>query len=182
MRTRGHALLLGLVIFLGVLGCGVTDTIVSNVVGGSKGSTVGSLWPDVPVIQGGQRLSLDMPLPMQLAIQGLIKASASGSDVNLDRFDWIAFSTSQTPEQVAAFYSVDRMSAAGWSSDKQLGCTSGSDTSGIGGAFCVFTRGKTGEKQTVLFIVLAQDNQSKQTQLFYVRLEGIVTATPTRSR
>lgn len=182
MKNKWQMLLLGLVVFAGLLGCGVTDTVLSNIVGGSKGNTVASLWSDVPPIQGAQKQSLDMPIAAQLAIQGMMKASASSSDVSLKQFDWIGFTTSQTPDQVAAFYTTDRMKAAGWDMQDQPGCGASAGALSGGEGFCVFGKGKPSEKQTVLFIVLAQDAKTKQTQVFYVRLEGIVTATPTPSR
>lgn len=181
MKRTIYILALGPALLFGLLACGVTDTVLSNVAGGSKGNTVANLWPDVPPIPGAQKLSLDLPLTMQLAIQGMIKASASSSDVNLSAFDWIAFTTAQTPDQVSAFYSLDRMKAAGWSSDNQMGCLGTTATTPVSGGFCIFSKGQPGQKQSVLFIVPAEDNQTKQTQVFYVRLEGIVTATPTRS-
>ncbi len=180
MNRKWPMLMFGL-FGLVLLSCGVTDTVISNVAGGSKGNTVASLWSDVPTIPGAQKQSLELPISMQLAIQGLIKASAASGDVNLDRFDWIAYTTSQTPVQVTALYSHERMLAAGWSSDNQPGCSSGSDTSGLGGGFCIFARGKAPEKQSVLFIILAQDESTKQTQVYYVRMDGNFTGTPTRS-
>ncbi len=188
MKTKLYAAFAALAIFFGLLGCGIIDQVLNNAVGGAiggaKGNTVSNLWSDVPPIQGAQKLSLDLPLTAQLMIQALIKTSASSQGGNIDSFDWIAFSTSQTPQQVAAFYTSQRMQAAGWKLDKdQPGCVSGSDTSGIGGAFCAFAKGKgtTSEKGAILFIVPVQDDQTKQTQVYYVRLEGIITGgTPSR--
>lgn len=188
MKNKLYAGLVATGIFFGLLGCGIIDQVVNNTVGGAiggaKGNTVSNLWSDVPPIQGAQKLALDLPLTVQVIIQGLIKASASSSDVQLDQFDWIAFSTNQTPQQIAAFYTVQRMTAAGWNMKDMPGCTASSDTSSSGG-FCVFAKGKgtANEKGTVLFVVLAQDDSTKQTQVYYVRLEGIaITSTPTRTR
>ncbi len=181
MKYKWSLFVLGLVVFGGMLGCGITDTVINNTVGGSKGNTVANLWSDVPAVPGAQKEALDLPIAMQVAIQGMIKASASSSDVKLDQFDWIAYTTTQTPQQVSAFYSTERMTSAGWTGTDQSGCTSGSDTTGTAG-FCVFGKGKTGQPQTILFVILAQDDKTKQTQIFYVRLEGIVTATPTRTK
>ncbi len=190
MKNKLFAGLIATAIFFGLLGCGIIDQVVNNTIGGAiggaKGNTISNLWSDVPPIQGAQKLQLDLPLTVQLGIQALIKTSAASEGGNIDSFDWIAFSTTQTPDQVAAFYSKQRMDSAGWKLDKdQPGCVSGSDTSGIGGAFCAFAKGKgtANEKASVLFIVPVQDDKTKQTQVFYVRLEGIIfEGTPTPKR
>ncbi len=181
MKNKRTVLLLGFLLIAGALGCGITDTVISNVVGGSMGNTVANLWADVPPLQGAQKQSLDLPVTAQLAIQGMLKASAASSEVGLDSFDWIAFTTNQTPQQVATFYNQDRMTSAGWNLKDAPGCTAGADASS-GGGFCMFGKGKgsASEKGSLLFIVLAQDDKTKQTQVFYVRLDGLVTATPTR--
>jgi hypothetical protein len=175
--------LIGLFAIMALLGCGLTDTLIANTVGGAKGNTVSSLWNDVPPLQGSQKLALDLPITMQVAIQGLIKASASNSNVQLDQFDWIAYSTSMTPQQVAAYYSNERMATAGWNLKDMPGCTAGSGDANVAGGFCVFGKGlaNTGNKGSMLFIVLGQDDKTKQTQVYYVRLEGLVgRATPSK--
>lgn len=190
MKNKFYAALIGGALFFGLLGCGIIDQVVNNTVGGAiggaKGNTVSNLWSDVPPIQGAQKQSLDLPLTVQLVIQTLIKTSAASEGGNIDSFDWIAYSTSQTPQQVADFYSTQRMTTAGWKLDKdQPGCVSGNDTGGVGGAFCAFAKGKgtSNEKASVLFIVPVQDDKTKQTQIFYVRLEGITFGgTPTPKR
>ncbi len=190
MKNKLYAGLVTTAIFFALLGCGIIDQVVNNTVGGAiggaKGNTVSNLWSDVPPIQGAQKLSLDLPLTVQLGIQALIKTSAASEGGSIDSFDWIAYTTNQTPQQVATFYSAQRMQGAGWKSDKdQPGCVSGNDTSGIGGAFCAFAKGKgtPNEKASVLFIVPVQDDKTKQTQVFYVRLEGITfEKTPTPKR
>lgn len=182
MKRKLQVFTLGALMLVGALGCGITDTILSNTVGGSKGNSVANLWSDVPSLPGAQKLALDLPVTMQLAIQGLMKASASTNEVELDKFDWIAYSTPQTPDQVTAYYSNDRMAAAGWNLKDQPGCNAGSDTSGLAGGFCIFGKGKATptDKAAVLFIILAQEDKTKQTQVYYVRLEGLVTKTPTK--
>lgn len=182
MKKKIQSIALGALVFLGLLGCGVTDTILNNAVGGSKGNTVANLWQDVPALPGAQKLALEMPLTVQLAIQAFMKTSASSSDVSLDQFDWIAYSIAQTPAQVTAYYTLDRMKAAGWNLEDEPGCAGGTDTSGVGGGFCLFGKGKATptDKSDVLIIFVAQDDKTKQTQVFYIRLAGIVTKTPTK--
>ena len=121
-------------------------------------------------------------MTVQLAIQALMKTSASSNEVSLDKFDWIAYSTPQTIDQVSAYYTKERMTALGWSATDQPGCNTGADTSGLAGGICVFAKGQAtpNDKGAVLFIVLGQDDKTKQTQVYYVRLEGVITKTPTK--
>lgn len=182
MKRKIRIVALGALVFFGMLGCSVTDTILNNTVGGSKGNSVANLWQDVPSLPGAQKLALDMPVTVQLAIQAFMKTSASSGDVSLDQFDWIAYSTPQTPDQVTAYYSLDRMTQQGWNLKDQPGCTGGTDTSGVGGGICLFGKGQATatNKGDVLVIFLAQDDKTKQTQVFYIRLAGIVNKTPTK--
>ena len=182
MKGKLQRVALGALVFFGLLGCGVTDTVLNNVVGGSKGNSVANLWSDVPPMPGSQKLALDLPVTVQLGIQALMKTSASSSDVSLDTFDWIAYSTPQTIDQVSAYYTKERMTALGWNATDQPGCNTGADTSGLAGGVCLFAKGKAtaNDKGAVLFVVLAQDDKTKQTQVYYVRLEGVITKTPTK--
>jgi len=184
MKKQFQFLALAFVAVIALLGCGLTDQLVANTVGGAKGNTVSNLWSDVPPIPGAQKQNIDLPITVQLAIQGLIKAGAASNEVQLDQFDWIAYSTTQTPQQVGAFYSKEKMTAAGWNAKDAGGCSIGGDANG-GGGICAFGKGKAtaNEKGSGLFIILAQDDKTKQTQVYFVRLEGIViTATPTKTR
>jgi hypothetical protein len=179
VKSKWRLLLFSLALCAGLLGCGLTDTLVNNAAGGSKGNSVANLWPDVPPLSGAQKMSLDLPITVQLAIQALIKSSGSQDGLTVNTFDWIAFSTTQTPDQIASFYTLDRMTSQGWTTqDQGFGCNTSSGTPGVGG-ICVFGKGKQGSEQTFLFILLVPDDQKKQTQAFYVRLAGILQVTPT---
>ena len=187
MKKQFHLLAIALVGMVALLACGLTDQLVANTVGGAKGNTVPNLWKDVPPIAGAQKQTLDMPITVQLGIQALIKTSAASQGGNIDSFDWIAYQTNQTPQQITAFYTNDRMKAAGWSLQKkdEPGCVSGGDAIGIGGAFCIFAKGglTPNDKGSIIFIVPVQQDTSKPTQVYYVRLEGISdNTTPTKSK
>jgi hypothetical protein len=173
MRSKWYGVVIGVMILSAALGCGLTDTILSNTVGGSKGNTVAALWPDVPAIPGAQRQTMDLPLPVQLAIQGMMKASASSSDAKLDKFDWIVFTTTQTPQNILSFYTNERMSSQGWNVKDQPGCTGAKAEGGLAGGVCIFGKGSANGQQSVLFIVPGQDDKTKQTQVFYVRIDGV---------
>lgn len=165
-----YVLLVGLVL-LGALAAGCD--LAKNITGQNAG-TVANLWADVPALDGATKLNLDIPLPVQLIVQGFIQAANndSSNDVKLDKFDFIAYQTAQSPQQVAEFYTTERMQAAGWNSEDAVGCTAGTDNTSGATGFCVFGKKGDGGKQTILLILPVQDNQTKQTQVFYIRFEG----------
>jgi hypothetical protein len=63
------------------------------------------------------------------------------------------------------------MKAAGWDSTDMPGCSAGSGAT-AGAGFCAFGKKGDAGKMTVLLIIPAQDDTTKQTQVFYVRFEG----------
>ncbi len=166
MKTR-YVLLLSAALLVASLGCGVLDSVVNQAVSGGKpAGTVTDLWPDVPKMDGMNKVNIDLPIAAQLAV----KAMTQGN------FDFIAYSTSQTPQDVVNFYTPDRMKAAGWDSQSTGGCSASSGTTSAGGGICVFERTAAGNNNA-LMIVIAQDASTKQTQLFFVRVTDIGTPT-----
>lgn len=165
MKTK-YLLLLSAVLLIVAMGCGVIDSVVGNVTGTSNAGTVADLWPDVPRMDSMTKTNLGLPLPAQLAI----KAMAQGN------LEFIAYTTGKAPQDVQNFYTADRMQAAGWDSQNTGGCTNMSGTSGSSaGGICVFEK-TNANPNVALAIVIAQDSQTKQTQLFFVRITE--TATP----
>lgn len=160
MRTKPILILMLAAVMLVTAGCG------------GKGGTVSNMWSDVPTLPDSKKADFKLPLPIRLIMQTAIKASASDSDVNLDKFDFLGYSTSKSPQEVTEFYTQERMSQAGWNKTDQPGCMSGSDGQSLGGGgFCVF--GKDDDnKQSVLFIATAQEEGKNDTQVFYVRFDG----------
>src|SRR5581483_2802850 len=143
--------------------------------------TVSNLWSDVPPLSNATKANINIPLPVQILIQGFIQAanSDSSNNVKLDKFDFVVYTTPQTPADVASFYTVDKMKAAGWTEEGSSGCTAGAGDSGSGGAgFCAFAKKGNNGQETVLLIMPVQDDQTKQTQVFYVRFEA-TQKTPT---
>ena len=156
------------VLLMAALGCGVLDTVVNQAVSGGKpAGTVADLWTDVPKMDGMNKVNMDLPVAAQLAI----KAMTQGN------FDFIAYTTSKTSQDVVNYYTTDRMKSAGWDSQDTGGCTASSDTSSGAGGICVFSQ-TGGSKNNALMIVIAQDASTKQTQLFFIRVTD--TATPTK--
>jgi hypothetical protein len=163
-------LMLAFAMFM-TMGCGIANALF----GGKTSGTVDDLWADVPRLDGLTKANLDLPLSTRLIIKTVVKATVGNDGGN---FDFIAFTNNKTPKEVMDFYTTQRMTDAGWNSTDVPGCTG--DTSGSAqaqGSLCVF--GKRADKQgTLLVIVVAQDESTKQTQLFYVRIAANLTPTP----
>ncbi len=169
MNIKNKMIGFGLAALLTLSGCGAADALL----GGSKGGTVTTLWADVPALDGATQSDIAMPLAAKLILQGMIKASAQSEGAKLDSFDFIAFTTSKTPEEVQNFYTIEKMTAAGWNGKDQPGCTGGKSDAGLGGAICIFAKGDGPDKGgAALFMMIGQDEKTKQTNIFYVRVEG----------
>ncbi len=160
--------LLALVAFATV-GCGM----VQGITGGNKGGTVANLWADVPPLPNATKANIDIPPFANLLVQGFIQAANAdeNTDTKLDKFDFIAFQTADTPQQVSEFYSQEKMTAAGWNETDNPGCQTGSGE-GVAGGFCAFGKKGDAGKGTVLIILPVQDDSTKQTQVFYLRFEA----------
>ena len=140
--------------------------------GGGGKDSVKSIWPDVPIPEEAKGTAIKLPLPLRLLIQTAMRASDQGSGVNADEFDFVGYTTPQTPEQVAEFYSEDRMSAAGWEVAEGLSCTATTDSdSGFGGGFCAFGK-HDGDELNVVFIAIAKNDDSNDTNIYFVRFGG----------
>ncbi len=164
-------LLLAFTMFM-TMGCGIANALL----GGKTSGTVDDLWADVPRLDNLTKSNIDLPISTRLIIKTAVSA-AMGKDGG--DFNFIAFTTGKTPKEVMDFYTTQRMTAAGWNSTDVPGCTS--DTSGATqamGSLCIFAK-QVDKKGTALVIVVAQDESTKQTQLFYVRFEANnLTPTP----
>ena len=156
-------------------GCG----FISSLVGGGGLTRTGGLWADVPTMEGMKEERLDLPLPIRLAAQEIIRASGASEGVRVDNFEVIAFTSTKPPSDVQAFYTQERMKAAGWNAPDQLGCLSDASQQTAGGVFCVFSKqGATNE--SFLIIVASREENKPQTDLFFLRFDGALTATPSR--
>ena len=142
-----------------VLAVAISCRFVETLTGDPKAGTVSSLWPDVPPLAGATKADLEIPLGARLAIRAMMQG----------KINFIAFTTDQSAQDVQAFYSNERMKAAGWTpSDK--GCVGDTEDKDSQGAVCLFKR-KDGNKEVGLAIVLAQDEKTKKTEIFYVRID-----------
>lgn len=139
---------------------------------GGRGDSSKSIWPDVPVPPDSENSDIRLPLPMRLLLQTAVRASNRGSDVNVDEFDFVGYTTTQSPQEVAEFYNSERMSAAGWNVAEGMNCqTAMSDSGGLGGGFCMFAK-DSGGQQSLLLITTARDDNDRNTNIFFMRFDG----------
>lgn len=166
-----------------ILACGLTNTITNTVAGGGNYTQATSMWSDVPQMDGlTPNQTADLPagvkLIMRLVLGNLGRLNGPGQDQSTGNIDWLAFNSTGTPDDVQTFYTTDRMVAAGWDQTDGSGCQSNSSSgTDLGGVFCVFGKSANG-LDTYLAIIATQDANTKQTSVFFLRLEG-ATATPT---
>ncbi len=159
------------VVMLSLMGCGMLNSLLDNT---PSSGTVSSLWSDVPPLQGAAKTNLEMPLAFRLMIQATFKGG----------IDYIAYTTSQTPDQVRAFYSVDRMKSDGWQAADlegnqggQQSCVGDQQGAGSSGELCLFAK-QDGNKEYLLAIVVAEDAKTKQADVFYARIDASKFETP----
>jgi hypothetical protein len=133
--------------------------MVDTLTGNSKAGTVSALWPDVPPLAGATKTDLALPLGARM----MIRAAMQG------KVNFIAFTTEKSAQEVQDFYTKERMKSAGWGANDR-GCISDSEDEKSQGAVCLFNRQDGGKKEG-LAIVLAHDDKSKQTDIFYARVD-----------
>ena len=166
-------------IALVMMGCALTN-IGSSVISGGNSTTVSQMWSDVPVMDGMTQDSVDLPLPVKLLIQGYFSAASE----NQGKLDFIAYQTTQTPQNAAAFYSLEKMQAAGWNLADEPGCSSdlsGADssvTSVVNGFGCFFGKDDSSDQQSFLAIIGTQDAQNGKMEVFFARVQ-VKKETPT---
>src|SRR6185295_1423499 len=84
---------------------------------------------------------------------------------------WIVFNTTRLPEDVKNFYTNERMTSfGGWEASNNSTCLDGGEK-GISGVICVFVKKASDNKGVGLIIIATQDEQKKQTNIFFVRVE-----------
>jgi hypothetical protein len=154
MKTSTSLLALILIVAVGI-SCGLAERFA----GDPKAGTVSTLWSDVPPLPGATKADLEIPLGPRLVIRAMMQG----------KINFIAFMTDQSAPNVQAFYSNERMKAAGWTPGDK-GCVGDTEDKDNHGAVCFFKR-KDGTKEEGLAIVVAQDEKTKQTEIFYVRID-----------
>jgi len=184
MRVNKYGIGLIALLILASVACGMIDTIVNKAAGGSDNfQTVSSLWSDVPQMDGLTLSEMEnMPafvkLAMRLILGNLGRLNPEGQDQSTGMIDWIVFTTDKSPQDVQNFYTNDLMTANGWDSNTETPCLSGSEQGAAQvGVICVFAKNQE-SKNVQLAILTVQDDKTKQTNVFYLRLEETGTPVP----
>jgi hypothetical protein len=138
-----------------VLSCRMAETLT----GSNKAGTVSNLWPDVPAFAGAQKADLEIPLGARLAMRAMMQG----------KVNFIAFTTDKSAEDVKGFYSNDRMKAVGWIPNEK-GCIGDTEDEKSQGAICLYSR-KDGGKDEGLAIIVAENEKTKKTEIFYARID-----------
>lgn len=137
------------------LSCRMVETLTGN---GSAG-TVNSLWSDVPPFNDATKADLAIPLGARL----MIRAAMQG------KVNFISFTTNKSAQEVQDFYTRERMKTAGWTATEK-GCVGDTEEKESQGAVCFFSRQDKSKKEG-LAIVIVQDEKTKQTDIFYARVD-----------
>lgn len=137
----------------------VSCHLAESLTGDPKAGTVSSLWPDVPPLEGAQKADLEIPLGARLALRAMMQG----------KINFISFTTDKSAQEVKDFYSNDRMKAAGWTPNEK-GCIGDTEDQKSHGAVCFYGR-KDNHKDEGLAIIIAQDEKTKKTNLFYARID-----------
>lgn len=143
-------------------------SFVSGLIGGGAAGTVNDLWPDVPPFAGATKANLQLPLPAQIGLNAVLQG----------KFNFIAYTSKAQPADIANFYSKQKMQSGGWGSDSP-GCSLSTSDGANNGAVCVFTK-QQGSKNIALAIFVAKEDATKDSQIFYARVEDDGTPTPRR--
>jgi hypothetical protein len=133
--------------------------MVESLTGGEKAGTVNSLWPDVPPFAGATKADLAIPLGARLALRAAMQG----------KINFIAFTSSKSAEDVKNFYSVDLMKSAGWTPNEK-GCIGDTADQKNQGLLCFYQR-HDGDTKEGLAIIVAEDEKTKQTDIFYARID-----------
>jgi hypothetical protein len=170
---RGKLLLCAMaMLMLSSLACGLANGLLAAT--GSSG-TVADLWPDVPRMSGLTKTDLQMPLAMSLAVQAYFKAASQ----NQGTLNYIGFVSTGTPADVTAFYTTDRMNAAGWNGQGAPGCVNDTSNATPAGGLCIFARQNSDGTGAMLAVVTDTDTNTKRTQVFIARIDIKNLPTPT---
>jgi hypothetical protein len=147
--------------------CSAVNNIPIPGIGGGGAKNVAELWNDVPKLDGATKSNIEMPTTVSVAISAL-----TGS-----KFDFVVYKTSLQPTQITDFYSIETMKPLGWKEDS-TGCKAAAASTkegDKGGGFCEFRKTQDG-KQSLLVIVMTQNDGSNDTSVFYAR--AILPPTP----
>lgn len=170
MKSISSAISVGVLIFL-AMSCNLAEKFVP---GGTDMNRTAELWTDVPRMDGLAPSDMELPLAMKIlirtALNNLWRLNKEGEDKTPATGDWIVFTSDGKPADVQNFYTNTRMTSFGnWEASKKTTCLDGKD-SGIVGVLCLFEK-IADNKQIGLAIAAMQDDKTKKTNIFFVRVE-----------
>jgi hypothetical protein len=156
---------------LAVMSCSLAGKFIG---GGPDMTRANELWSDVPRMDGLSPSDMELPLTIKLimrtTLNNLWRLNKEGEDKTPVNGDWIVFTLNGTQTDVQNFYTNARMTSFGkWEATKESTCLDGKEN-GINGAMCLFQK-IADKKEIMLAIIAMQDDKSKQTNVFYLRLE-----------
>jgi hypothetical protein len=159
-------------LILAITSCRTIKTITGS---DTELKKIGDLWSDVPRMEGLTSSEADLPmfvkLLMRTALNNLYRLNKEGENQTPATGDWAAFSTTKSAQDVQNYYSNERLTSFGnWDASKNSTCLNGKDQ-GFNGIACVFHK-NANKKDIGLLVVAAQDDQKKQTNVFFVRVES----------
>ena len=154
--ARKSSAILALLLLLGAV---ISCRMMKSLTGDEKAGTVSNLWPDVPLFPGATKADLTIPLGARLVLRAMMQG----------KINFIAFTTTKSAQEVKDFYSADLMKSSGWTPNDK-GCVGDTEEQKNEGAVCFFQR-QDGEKKEGLAIILAEDEKTKQTDIFYARID-----------
>jgi hypothetical protein len=142
-----------------VLSFGLSCRLVESLSGNESAGTVENLWADVPAIDDATKSDLAIPLGARLLIRTMMQG----------KVNFIAFTTSRSAQEVRDFYNRERMLTSGWKAG-DTGCIGDNEEKSSQGVVCFFNR-KDNFREEGLAIIVAQDEKTNQTDIFYVRID-----------
>jgi hypothetical protein len=180
MRKFVPAVLFGALLFA-VASCNKIKTLTGADQNLKK---VGDLWSDVPRMDGLASSEAEMPIYVKLLMRTTLNNLGRLNNANEDRThstgDWAVFTIVKQPNDVRNFYTNERMTSfGGWDASDKSTCLNGSQYS-FSGVACVFNK-NSNNRAIGLLIVAAQDEQKKQTTVFFVRVETDETPATNRN-
>ena len=173
MKNLSLILIFAILAFVG-LACNLGDRLDRFVGGDQKFERATELWSDVPRIDGLSASEMEMPLAikviMRTVLNNLWRLNEKNEDKTPSTGDWIVLTSAKTPDDVKNFYTNDRMTSFGdWKPSKNSTCLDGKEN-GIDGVLCVYQKAASG-KEIGLAIIAMKDDSTKQTNLFFIRVE-----------
>jgi len=171
-----------MILMFAVMSCGLINRFTNG--GVENLQRAEDLWPDVPRMDGLEHSDMELPMTVKFIMRAMIdnlwRLNKEGEDKTRGDADWVVFSTAKLPADVQSFYTNDRMtSEGGWEASKKQTCYDGKDK-GWPGILCGYQK-KEGGKEVALLIIAGQDEKTKRTNVFYVRIETDPSTSNTNS-